>query len=79
LKTFVVDLETSVRLGGLMPARVLRVAESGIESAADVARLRAAGFGAFLIGNSDESGAAGMELRGLVGAVESPTQAKRGL
>jgi indole-3-glycerol phosphate synthase len=34
----------------LMPADVLQVAESGIESAADVARLRAAGFGAFLIG-----------------------------
>src|SRR5882724_7578426 len=74
LKTLVVDLETSVRLGGLMPARVLRVAESGIESAADVARLRAAGFGAFLIGEQlMRAERPGMELRGLVaGVVENP-------
>ena len=52
LKTFVVDLETSLRLVGLMPAGVFSVAESGIESGADIARLRTAGFGAFLIGES---------------------------
>src|SRR6202008_1143863 len=45
-KTFVVDLETSVRLAELIPAGVLRVAESGIGSPADVARLRTAGYGA---------------------------------
>jgi indole-3-glycerol phosphate synthase len=52
LKTFVVNLETSARLGGMMPAGVLRVAESGIETSADIARLRDAGFEAFLIGES---------------------------
>ncbi len=52
LKTFVVDLETSFRLAKLMPMNILRVAESGIHSGADIARLRAAGFGAFLIGES---------------------------
>ena len=36
----------------LIPAGVLKVAESGIESADDVARLRQAGFDAFLIGES---------------------------
>jgi indole-3-glycerol phosphate synthase len=70
LKTFVVDLETSVRLGGLMPAGVLRVAESGIESMANVARLRAAGFGAFLIGEQlMRAERPGVELRGLVDGV----------
>jgi indole-3-glycerol phosphate synthase len=52
LKTFVVNLETSFRLGELIPPGVLRVAESGIHSGADIARLRGAGFGAFLIGES---------------------------
>ncbi len=52
LKTFEVDLNTSLRLAALMPANVLRVAESGIHSGADIARLRAAGFSAFLIGES---------------------------
>jgi indole-3-glycerol phosphate synthase len=67
LKTFVVDLGTSVRLSGLMPAEVLRVAESGIESGADVARLRAAGFGAFLIGEQlMRAPRPGVELRGLL-------------
>ena len=52
LQTFAVDLNTSLRLAALMPANVLRVAESGIHSGEDVAKLRAAGFGAFLIGES---------------------------
>ncbi len=52
LKTFHVDLNTSLCLAALMPASVLRVAESGIHSGADIARLRAAKFNAFLIGES---------------------------
>jgi indole-3-glycerol phosphate synthase len=35
-----------------IPAGVVRVAESGIATAEDLARLRAAGFDAFLIGES---------------------------
>jgi indole-3-glycerol phosphate synthase len=51
LKTFAVDLEVSLRLAEMMPrARVLHVAESGIQSRADIARLQAAGFAAFLVG-----------------------------
>jgi indole-3-glycerol phosphate synthase len=70
LKTFVVDLQTSVRLAELMPAEVLRVAESGIESAADVARLRAAGFGAFLIGEQlMRAERPGAELQALLAGV----------
>jgi indole-3-glycerol phosphate synthase len=51
----------------LLPAGALRVAESGIASAADVARLRAAGFDAFLVGESlllaDDPAAKLRELR----------------
>jgi indole-3-glycerol phosphate synthase len=35
-----------------IPSSVVRVAESGIATAEDIARLRAAGFDAFLIGES---------------------------
>jgi indole-3-glycerol phosphate synthase len=52
LKTFEVRLETSIELVGRIPAGVVRVAESGISTAEDLARLRAAGFDAFLIGES---------------------------
>ena len=52
LKTFDVNLGTSLELVERLPAGTLRVAESGISSAEDLARLRAAGFDAFLIGQS---------------------------
>lgn len=52
LRDFRVDLGTSERLGALMPRDTIRVAESGIRSRADVERLRAAGFHAFLVGES---------------------------
>ncbi|MGA8733710.1 MAG: indole-3-glycerol phosphate synthase TrpC [Terriglobales bacterium] len=50
LRTFKVDLETAFRLAASIPRNVLRVAESGIRSGVDIARLRAAGYQAFLIG-----------------------------
>jgi indole-3-glycerol phosphate synthase len=50
LRTFAVDLETSIRLAKRIPAAVLKIAESGIRSAADVTRLTAAGFDAMLVG-----------------------------
>lgn len=52
LHTFRVDLNTSLRLAELIPARILKVAESGIESGDHIARLREAGFDAFLVGES---------------------------
>src|ERR1700675_570578 len=52
LRTFEVDLETAFRLVDKMPAACVRVAESGIQSGADIARLRSAGYEAFLIGES---------------------------
>ncbi len=52
LRTFKVDLETAFALAGRFPANVVRVAESGIHLAEDVARLRGAGYDAFLVGES---------------------------
>lgn len=50
LKDFVVDFENSARLAGLLPADKLKVAESGIEQAKDIAYLRSVGFNGFLVG-----------------------------
>jgi indole-3-glycerol phosphate synthase len=52
LRTFQVDLETAFRLADSIPKNALRVAESGIQNGADIARLRAVGYHAFLIGES---------------------------
>jgi indole-3-glycerol phosphate synthase len=67
LRTFKVDLETAFRLADLIPRNVLRVAESGIHSGADVARLRSAGYQAFLIGESlMKAKSPGEEVRALL-------------
>jgi indole-3-glycerol phosphate synthase len=50
LKTFDVDVQTSVRLAGQIPDDRLFVVESGIRGKADVETLLAAGADAFLIG-----------------------------
>jgi indole-3-glycerol phosphate synthase len=52
LKSFEVRLETSLELVERIPPAVVRVAESGISAPEDLARLRTAGFEAFLIGES---------------------------
>jgi indole-3-glycerol phosphate synthase len=52
LRTFEVNLETAFRLADKIPATCVRVAESGIQCGADLARLRSAGYEAFLIGES---------------------------
>jgi len=52
LKTFEVRLETSLELVERIPSSVVRVAESGIANSQDLTRLHAAGFDAFLIGES---------------------------
>jgi indole-3-glycerol phosphate synthase len=52
LKSFAVRLETSLQLIDRIPAGMVRVTESGIAAAEDLARLRTAGFDAFLIGES---------------------------
>jgi indole-3-glycerol phosphate synthase len=71
LRTFKVDPETAFRLAEKVPSNVLRVAESGIRSGEDIARLRAAGYQAFLIGESlMRAERPGEMLRGLAGSVE---------
>ena len=72
LRTFKVDLGTAFALAEKFPANVVRVAESGIHSAEDVARLRAAGYDAFLVGESLMRAASpGTALRELIALVPS--------
>ncbi len=52
LDTFVTSLTVSERLAANLPSGVRAVAESGIESAADIARLERAGINVFLVGES---------------------------
>ena len=66
LRTFDTRLETTLDLLGRIPADRILVTESGIHTRADVARMRAAGVHAFLVGEAfmraDDPGA---ELRRL--------------
>lgn len=50
LRTFVTTLDTSLELAQDLPQSITLVSESGIRTRADIDRLRAAGFHAFLIG-----------------------------
>lgn len=52
LHTFEVNLKTAFDLAEHIPSNCVRVAESGIHSGADLAKLRSAGYDAFLIGES---------------------------
>jgi len=52
LRTFQVDMDTALRLAEKFAGGIVKVAESGIHFAQDVARLRAAGYHAFLVGES---------------------------
>jgi indole-3-glycerol phosphate synthase len=68
LHTFEVTLNNSFDLVKRIPAGIIKVAESGIDSAADIARLRDAGFEAFLVGESLMRAASpGDALRNLLG------------
>lgn len=52
LQTFVTDLAVTERLAGRIPSDRLIVAESGINTPADIARLQRGGARAFLVGES---------------------------
>ena len=67
LRTLAVDVEASHRLAGQMPAGVIGVAESGLRTSDDLARLGAAGYQAFLIGETFMTAPdPGNALRGLL-------------
>jgi indole-3-glycerol phosphate synthase len=69
LKTFDVDITTSVRLRELVPENIIFVSESGIRTAEDISVLRNNGTNAVLIGEtlmrSNDIGAELAKLRGL--------------
>lgn len=52
LKTFEVDLSTSIRLRSLVPDNILFISESGIKTQGDIARLKACGADGVLIGET---------------------------
>jgi indole-3-glycerol phosphate synthase len=52
LRTFEVDREGAAKLAASIPVHAIRLAESGIRSRADIERLSAAGFTAFLVGET---------------------------
>ncbi len=52
LKTFNMDVETSVRLSKLIPDKFVKISESGLDSAKTIHYLRENGFKGFLIGET---------------------------
>lgn len=69
LRTFQVRLETSLELAERIPARIIKVSESGIHSHLDVTKLQGAGYSAFLVGEHlMKSGDPAQALRELRGA-----------
>jgi indole-3-glycerol phosphate synthase len=52
LKTFTMNIETSVRLSKLIPDKFVKISESGIDSAKTIHYLRENGFKGFLIGET---------------------------
>jgi indole-3-glycerol phosphate synthase len=75
LKTLEVNIETSLRLRPRIPTACLSVSESGIRTAADLERLRDAGFDAALIGERFMMAEdPGRELAALLEKVEARNQ-----
>jgi indole-3-glycerol phosphate synthase len=50
LKTFEVDIKTSIRLSNMIPEKFLKISESGISNFDEIKKLRNHGFKGFLIG-----------------------------
>jgi len=78
LRTFKVNLDTPFRLAEQFSGRALAVAESGIESRADIERLRTAGYRAFLIGETlMKAPSPGEALKNLLAELPSPVSSAR--
>ena len=68
LRNFEVRLETSLELIEAIPDDCIAVSESGLNTHADLSRLRAAGFDAFLVGETVmKAGDPAEPLRALIG------------
>ncbi len=68
LHTFEVNLDVALRLAENIPEGAIRVAESGIHTASDIRKLKAAGYSAFLVGERlMKSGDPAAEIRALLG------------
>lgn len=52
LKTFEVDIQTSIRLAKLIPEGFVKVSESGLSMPESIRELKAAGFNGFLMGEN---------------------------
>ena len=52
LKTFTMDIETSIHLSKLIPEQFVKISESGLDSAKTIHYLRENGFKGFLIGET---------------------------
>jgi indole-3-glycerol phosphate synthase len=71
LRTMHVRLDTAIDLAPEIPSEVIAVAESGIRSASDIARLRACGYSAFLVGEQlVRSADPGQALKELLGTLD---------
>lgn len=69
LRTLAVDTEVSAAVAAALPAGVTAVSESGLRTAADLHRLRALGYAAFLIGERFMTASSpGQGLRDLLAA-----------
>lgn len=74
LRTLQVDLDASRAIAGLLPPGVIGISESGLKTPADLHRMRALGYRAFLMGErfmiEPDPGAA---LSGLIASLEGVT------
>jgi len=52
LKTFEVDIQTSIHLGALIPEQYVKISESGISDPETISQLKKVGFKGFLIGET---------------------------
>ncbi len=75
LRTLQVDVHASETLIGLMPTGIVAVSESGLKTAADLQRLKALGYSAFLIGERFMAAAdPGSELKNLLATAAAETK-----
>jgi indole-3-glycerol phosphate synthase len=73
LRDFTVDLGVSLRLGPAIPAKYIKISESGIKSKEDAERLADAGFDGILVGEALLAPGSGPEalIRELAGSSET--------